>query len=198
VERKSDIEARANNGINALMGASVCGQLAVVQYLASKGSSINTTDNEGYDACLAAALYGFPDIVLYLISKGGDPRVKNQYNYSALTHFGRMADPRPSPKEQQRAQKQFLTSWKAGCHPDARWLRRRGLMLALVGSKLRPMARDLAAQKQIQATMDLHAPLDPEDRSTPEANWTFLLRSVFGHEGIVRCIVEKIPPGDDD
>jgi hypothetical protein len=63
-------------------------------------------------------------------------------------------------------------------------------MLALVGSKLRPMARDLAAQKQIQATMDLSAPLDPEDRSTPEANWTFLLRSVFGHEGIVRCIAQ--------
>jgi hypothetical protein len=71
-------------------------------------------------------------------------------------------------------------------------------MLALVGSKLRPMARDLAAQRQIQATMDLRAPLDPEDRSTPEANWTFLLRSVFGHEGIVSCIVEKIPPGEND
>jgi hypothetical protein len=124
--------------------------------------------------------------------------VKNQDNESALTHFGIEADPRPSPEEQQRAQKQFLTSWKAGCHPDARWLRRRGLMLALVGSKLRPMACDLAAQRQIQATMDLRAPLDPEDRSTPEANWTFLLRSVFGHEGIVRCIVEKIPPGEDD
>ena len=71
-------------------------------------------------------------------------------------------------------------------------------MLALAGSKLRPMARDLAAQKQIQATMDLRAPLDPEDRSTPEANWTYLLRSVFGHEGIVRCIAQFVPPGDDD
>ena len=173
-------------------------QLTVVQYLASKGSSINTTNNFGSDACLAAAAYGFADIVMFLISKGGDPRVVDQDNESALTDFGRMADPRPSPDEQQRAQKQFLTSWKAGCHPDARWLRRRGLLLALVGSTLRPMARDLAAQKQIQATMDLRAPLDPEDRSTPEANWTFLLRSVCGHEGIVRCIVEKIPPGDDD
>jgi hypothetical protein len=180
------------------MCASQYGQLAVVQYLASKGSSINTTDNFGIDACLGAAVWGFADIVMFLISKGGDPRVKNQNNESALTHFGLRADPRPRPEVQQRVQEQFLTSWKAGCHPDARWLRRRGLMLALVGSKLRPMARDSAAQKQIQATMDLSAPLDPEDRSTPEANWTFLLRSVFGHEGIVRCIVEKIPPGDDD
>ena len=169
----------------------------MVQYLASKGSSINATTNKGSNACLAAALYGFADVVMFLISKGGDPRVKDQFNESALTHFGLEADPRPSKKEQ-LVQKQFLTSWKAGCHPDARWLRRRGLMLALVGSKLRPMARDLAAQRQIQATMDLSAPLDPEDRSTPEANWTYLLRSVFGHEGIVRCIAQFVPPGDDE
>ena len=122
----------------------------------------------------------------------------SQDNLSALTHFGLGANPRPSPEEDQRVQKQFLAAWKAGCHPDARWLRRRGLLLALAGSKLRPMARDLAAQKQIQATMDLRAPLDPEDRSTPEANWTYLLGSVFGHEGIVRCIAQFVPPGDDD
>ena len=124
VERKSNIETRANLGQNALMYASVYGHLPVVQYLASKGSSINTTDNFGRDACLrAAAVEGFADIVLYLISKGGDPRVKNQNNCSALTHFGLCAKPRPSPEVQHRAQKQFLTSWKAGCHPDARWLR---------------------------------------------------------------------------
>jgi len=143
-------------------------------------------------------VYGFADVVLFLISKGGDPRVKNQDKRSALTHFGLKADPRPSPEEQQRVQKQFLTSWKAGCHPDARWLRRRGLMLALVGSKLRPMARDLAAQKQIQATMDLRAPLPGIPRRTEEEKWAYLLKEVFGHEGIVRCIVEKIPPGEDD
>jgi len=180
------------------MYASSYGHLAVVQYLVSKVSSIKTKDNVGGDALMLAALYGFADVVMFLISKGGDPRVVNQYNYSALTHFDDAADPGPSPEEQQRVQKQFLAAWEAGCHPDARWLRRRGLVLALAGSKLRPMARDLAAQKQIQATMDLRAPLDPEDRSTPEANWTYLLRSVFGHEGIVRCIAQFVPPGDDN
>ena len=109
--------------------------------------------------------------------------VDQQFNDSALTHFDYYAENRRSPEGRQRVQKQFLAAWKAGCHPDARWLRRRGLVLALAGSKLSPMARDLAAQKQIQATMDLRAPLDHEDRSTPETNWMYLLRSVVGHEG---------------
>jgi len=170
----------------------------VVQYLASKVSSINTTNNLGGDALMAAALHGFADIVLFLISKGGDPRVKDHNSLSALTHFGLEADPRPSPEEQQRVQKQFLAAWKAGCHPDARWLRRRGLVLALAGSKLRPMARDLAAQKQIQATMDLRAPLPGIPRRTKEEKWAYVLKEVFGHEGIVRCIAQFVPPGDDD
>jgi serine/threonine-protein phosphatase 6 regulatory ankyrin repeat subunit B len=98
VEKKSDIEARTNKGSHALMWASAHGHLAVVQYLATKGSSINTTDNEGFDACLYAAVDGFADIVLFLISKGGDPRVKNQLNHSAFTHFGIEAAPAPAPK----------------------------------------------------------------------------------------------------
>jgi len=50
-------------------------------------------------------------------------------------------------------------------------------VLALAGSKLRPMARDLAAQKQIQAAMDLHAPASLG----------------VGHEDIVRCIAQGVP-----
>ena len=196
--RKADLEARNNNGTNALMFASRYGRLAVVQYLASKGSSINTTCNDGRDACLWAALFGFADVVMFLISKGGDPRVATQNNLSALTHFSYVANPHPSPEEKQRVQKQFLAAWKAGCHPDARWLRRRGLVLALAGSKLRPMARDLAAQKQIQATMDLRAPLPGIPRRTKEEKWAYVLKEVFGHEGVVRCIAQFVPPGDDD
>jgi hypothetical protein len=60
------------------------------------------------------------------------------------------------------------------------------------------MARDLAAQKQIQATMDLRAPLPGIPRRTKEEKWAYVLRSVFGHEGIVRCIAQFVPPGDDD
>ena len=170
----------------------------MVQYLASKVSSINTTNNFGRDALLRAAVNGFTDVVMFLISKGGDPRVKDEDNHSAFTHFGHFSDLRPSPEEQQRVQKQFLAAWKAGCHPDARWLRRRGLVLALAGSKLRPMARDLAAQKQIQATMDLRAPLPGIPRRTKEEKWAYVLKEVFGHEGIVRCIAQFVPPGDDD
>jgi ankyrin repeat protein len=77
------------------MIASRYGHLEVVQYLASKGSSINTRNNWGVDALLWAAQDGFADVVLFLISKGGDPRVVDHFNESALTHFGSAADPHP-------------------------------------------------------------------------------------------------------
>ena len=95
-----------------------------------------------------------------------------------------------SPEEKQAGKNQILAAWRAGPHPDARWLRRRGLILALVGSKLRPMARDIAAAKQEQN--DKHVSLPGIPRRTKQENWNYLLKEVFGHEGIVRCVADKM------
>jgi hypothetical protein len=186
VERKADIEARYGNGKNSLMIASAFGQLAVVQYLASKGSSINTTDNFGADACVAAALDGYADIVLFLISKGGDPRVKNQINYSALTHFGHFSDPRPSPVERQRVQKQFLAAWEAGCHPDARWLRRRGLVLMLAGCGFQPLAYRKAQLKA--AALPTDAKIPPLPNKTRRQKLALLHDTLLGHPGLMKLV----------
>jgi hypothetical protein len=73
-----------------------------------------------------------------------------------------------------------------------RWLRRRGFILALVGSKLRPMARDIAAAKLEQEQADKHVALPGIPRRTKQENWNYLLKEVFGHEGIVRCVADKM------
>jgi hypothetical protein len=112
--------------------------------------------------------------------------------YTALTHFGIWTSPRPTSEEKQVALRQIRSAWRAGPHPDARRLRRRGLILALVGSKLRPMARDIAAAKLEQEQADKHAALPGIPRRTKQENWNYLLKEVFGHEGIVRCVVDNM------
>ena len=186
VERSADIEVRDKHGQNALFHASNGGKLAVVQYLASKVSSINTVDNDGEDALLRAALRGFPDVVLFLISKGGDPRVVDRCDASALTRFGFGADPRPSPEEKQRAQEQFLTSWKAGCHPDARWLRRRGLMLMLAGCGFQPLAYRKAQLKA--AALPTDAKIPPLPNKTRRQKLALLHGAVLGHTDLMKLV----------
>jgi hypothetical protein len=192
VNRGANLEARGKNGWTPLIHASRSGHLAIVKLLSDKGASINARDNDGGDALLSAALGGHLDVCLFLVSRSGDPRVMDNLNHSALTHFDHNAYPRPSPEEKQAAQDQILAAWKAGPHPDARWLRRRGLILALVGSKLRPMARDIAAAKQEQEQNDKHVSLPGIPRRTKQENWNYLLKEVFGHEGIVRCVADKM------
>jgi hypothetical protein len=192
-ENGADLSLVNRNKSNALMFASRGGHLDVAQALCHRiPICINERNKLGSDALFFAALNAHAALSVFLISQGADPRIRGQDGFSALTHFGRYGSAPVMPDEQNRMQEQLLAAWEAGCHPDARWLRRRGLMLALVGSKLRPMARVLAAQRQIQATMDLRAPLPPIDHSTPQANWNYLPAEVLGNEGIVRCVVEKI------
>ena len=194
VNRGANLDARDDNGWNPLIRASLSGRLAVVKLLSDKGASINArNNNDGQDALLWAALIGNLDVCLFLVSRSGDPRVVDQLNSSALTHFDHNAYPIIlSPEEKQAGKDQILAAWKAGPHPDARWLRRRGLILALVGSKLRPMARDIAAAKLEQEQNDKHVSLPGIPRRTKQENWNYLLKEVFGHEGIVRCVADKM------
>jgi hypothetical protein len=44
-------------------------------------------------------------------------------------------------------------------------------------------------QQLAQLAVDTSAPLDPIDRSTPEANLAYLHQQVFGHAGIARNVL---------
>ena len=54
------------------------------------------------------------------------------------------------------------------------------------------MARDIAAAKQEQEQNDKHVSLPGIPRRTKQENWNYLLKEVFGHEGIVRCVADKM------
>jgi hypothetical protein len=168
------------------MCASSRGRLAVVQYLVQLGASINNTSHDGNDALLFAALYGYLDVVMFLISRGGDPRVVNQDNCSALTHFHRYRYYRRSPQEQQRAREQILAAWKAGPHPDARWLRRRGLLLMLAGCGFQPLAYRKAQQKA--AALPTDAKIPPLPNKTRRERQTLQQSTVLGNLGLMQRV----------
>ena len=128
--------------------------------------------------CLLLCMATYLDIALFLVSRSGDPRVASRDNENALTHFGVILYSRLSPEEQQAAQNQILAAWQAGRHPDARWLR--------------PIAREIAAAKLEQEQADKQVALPGIPRRTKQENWNYLLKEVFGHDGIVRCVTDRM------
>jgi ankyrin repeat protein len=185
-ERGADLEALSNDRLNALILASSGGHMAIVQYIADKGGSINTRDNYGEDALLYAALWGHPEISLFLIARGADPRVVNNHGRSALTHAGIYTVPDLSPEEQKRIQEQLRVAFWAGPHPDARWARRRALMLVLAGCRFQPLAGHAAALQA--AALPTDVPLPPLPNSTPDERRALRHGKVLGNLGLVKRV----------
>ena len=92
-----------------------------------------------------------------------------------------------------RGQQQLIAAWLAGPHPSQvaqrHWNRRRSAMMFLVSSGFKSTEAQKAEQKLAQLAVDTSAPLDPIDRSTPEANLAYLHQQVFGHAGIARIVL---------
>jgi len=71
---------------------------------------------------------------------------------------------------------------------DANWKRRSPFLNALVGSKLRETAAELAARRIVQADSDKSVKLAPVQRKTQSQNLEYLHGAVFAHEAFVRII----------
>jgi uncharacterized protein len=69
---KSDLEARARQGQNALMVASVAGHVAVVELLAASKASLDRTDEIGQSALIKAVISGRPSVCRALLAEGCD------------------------------------------------------------------------------------------------------------------------------
>jgi ankyrin repeat protein len=72
-------------GVNALMGASMNGNLEVVRLLLAGDARLNQQDAQGQTALMHASQAGFSQIADLLLSKGANTEIKDQFGRTALT-----------------------------------------------------------------------------------------------------------------
>jgi ankyrin repeat protein len=80
-----DIPRLKKKGVNALIGASMNGNIEIVKILLEKGAKVNQQDAEGQTALIHASKNGFPDVVELLLSQGAKMEIKDQFGRTALT-----------------------------------------------------------------------------------------------------------------
>ena len=157
---------------------------------------------------LLAAIWDKPEVCLLLIAKGADLRVRDNYNCSALSHYGLDARPRLDPSVKAQRVAELKAAFRAGCHPsqvqrrkDENWAKRWPLMNAAYGSGLLLTA---AKKAQLKATaLPTDAKLPDEPTATEEQRRALRHSKVLGNIGLVRRIASFIPDrergeGDED
>jgi len=121
--------------------------------------------------------------------------VANNYNETALAHYGVCADPRLSPETKALRVAALEAWWAAGPHPsqvqrrrDERWARRGPLMTVLAEHAYRPLQLRALAIALAAAELDPAAPIQPVALATSQQRHAYLLGRVFSCEGIVRIL----------
>jgi ankyrin repeat protein len=74
-----------NNGMTALMTATLSNQLNVVKFLLSYRANVNAQGNNGWTALMLASLAGDINIVKILLSHGADVNIKSDEGDTALS-----------------------------------------------------------------------------------------------------------------
>ena len=158
-----------------------------------------------------AALHDKPEMCLLLIAKGADLRVRCRRNWSALSHYGNCAGPRPTPSVKAQRVAELKAAFRAGCHPsqvqrrkDENWAKRWPLMEAATGCGFLLMAAKKAELKATALPTDVALP--PHPTETEEQRRALRHSKVLGNIGLVRRIASFIPDkergeeeeGDDD
>ena len=181
------VEARVA-GLSMLMWAALNGQLPAVMLLVEKGADIHVRDaNFNRDALALAAFYHRPEVCFFLIARGANACTSDTEHSTALTEYGIRSEDYPSSSIS-TAKGLFRRCWEGGPHVsrrNARWTRRWPFISILFGCKFRLMKQE---EERLRLANTGLEQLEPEDRSSPEANWTYLLGRVLGNDGLVRCI----------
>lgn len=73
------------DGMTALMYASLAGHDAVVDAILEAGAQVDLANNEGETALILASKYGFTDVAARLIEAGADPNVRDASERTAWT-----------------------------------------------------------------------------------------------------------------
>jgi len=84
LEQGTDVNAKDDNGVTALMMASVMGHVEVVKRLLDKGADVSAKDNDGVTALTGTSFEGHFDVAKLLVEKGADVNIKSKDGDTAL------------------------------------------------------------------------------------------------------------------
>ena len=187
----------------------------LVGLLVDLGASLTDVNEEGLNALHIAAYWGNEDDVWKaLIARGADPAVEDSQGRSALTayccnlgeaYFNEIwgeggwdeADvahwKQDGVNKMLEAREEYVMLVR-----QQKWTKNWPFLHALVGSRLRPTAAQIAEQAQAQVLLDKSVPLPPEPRETKAENIAYLNHAVLGHDGLVRRIASFMPSKEDE
>ena len=187
--RKANAEAQTRYGWHPLMKAASNNHCEIMRILLGHGVNVDlAATSTMWTSLHIAADFNCREACELLVASGASIHSQNNQGNTPIQVYGRRASPRMSAADIETAQQALIAAFAAGPHPDARWARRRDLMMTLVGSGLRLMAAARAAEAAVQAALDKSVPLAPISRATPALNRDYLVREVLSQEGFVRQI----------
>ena len=141
LDREANVNAEDVNGATPAILASYGGHLDTLQLLVARGADIHHRTQGGWSSLLAAALYDHQPVCEYLLSLGADLMAASN-NWTALTHYGRFANPATKAIRCATLQR----AWENGPHPsqvqrriDERWERRGSFLTVLAEHAYRPL-----------------------------------------------------------
>ena len=199
VKRGAEVNARLENGWDALMYASRYGHTAVVAVLLNHAADPNTR-SQNYTALGLAAANDHLPVCLLLVARAADLYAVNAvYGRNALEDYGSNSTLTPAVKKKRQAQ--LKHAYDEGPHPNARWARRKSFVMILATTSSLTMFLPVAFPYDFQPTAArravlaaLYPPLPPNVRipplpaGTPEQKRALLNMSIFGHDGFWKLI----------
>jgi hypothetical protein len=202
VKRGAEVNARREDGFDALMRASDYGRTAVVAVLLNHGADPNTRTQHCTALGLAAANDNLP-VCLLLVARAADlyaVDAVNGWGQNALEGYGRSKySLAPAVEEERRAQ--LKHAYDEGPHPNARWARRKYLVMVLATKSsltmflpvafpydFQPTAARRAVLAALYPPLPPNVPIPPLPAGTPEQKRALLNMAIFGHDGFWKLI----------
>jgi len=196
---KININAKCYGGYTPLMYAIVYQISDAFNTLLNAGAKINSIDSEENTALHFAAMDANIDFCVKLILRGADPYALNEAANDPIDVYGtRIANINKEAID--KGIQQMLDAYEVYMQRvrDENWAARWPLMNSLTGSRIILMARHVAADAAIQATLDKSIKLPSISRNTPQENRAYLHDQIFKNPGILRNIVSYLGREPDE
>jgi len=190
----AEVNARSNEGSDALLCASGHGHPAVVAMLLDDGADPNTR-NQNYSALGLAAAFDRLPVCQLLLGRGAELLAVNAYyRGNALEVYGSFSSRSFTPAILEERREALRVAFAEGPHEsqvqrrrDERWARRWPFMLVLAGSGFRPLeARRLEMALRL---LSVSEPSGGEAACAPLTRRDECVRIVFRADNLVRLIV---------